>query len=155
LDYRKSPPGVVNRFCKRLEAVAEHVVDRSRCEEISVDLVGPDTDDLLHLAAAIEAKCDYVVTNNTKDFLGAVIASDTHRPAVVTPDEFVIRLLDYGGGDEVVATFVRMQGRLTRPPMSIQELLDGLSRNGMDGTVAALRARLAEVAVSTVESSAH
>ncbi len=152
-EYRDSPPEVVDRFCDRLTTVAKHCVARARCEEVSAELAGPDRDDLLHLAAAIEATCDYVVTNNTTDFLEAVIGPDVHRPEVITPDEFVMRLIDHGDAEEVVATFTRMQRRLTRPPLSVDELLEGLSRNGMDRTSAALRTRL-EVVESTATGSA-
>jgi len=95
----------------------------------------PDPNDRHVLAAAIACAADVIVTFNINDFPG-----DTLSPfgiAAVTPDQFLIQLLDTGF---VVAAATEHRASLRRPPMSVEEYLDALRRNSLPGTAAALAA---------------
>ena len=52
----------------------------------------PDPNDRHVLAAAIKAKASFIVTFNIRDFPPTVL--DAHQIQTITPDEFVMRLLD-------------------------------------------------------------
>jgi hypothetical protein len=61
-----------DKFCQCLQFLRGSIawtVDNNRRPNIELAslLTGNDPDDLLHLAAAMEAGCDVVLTNNTRD----------------------------------------------------------------------------------------
>jgi hypothetical protein len=89
-------------------------------------LTGPDPDDLLHLAAAIEARCDVVLTNNTDDFTKAKVSDGRRVPAILTPDQFFSRLIADGLGEDLAQTVSRISAKLKRPYRSPTEILEGL-----------------------------
>lgn len=107
----------------------EHLVDQ-------VDL--PDPDDRHVLAAAIVGGADLIVTWNVADFPGR--ATSGHQLSVVTPDELLLRLLE-ADADAVVAVVDEQASSLRHPPMTTEELLDGLEEVGLRSGAAALRTR--------------
>lgn len=92
-------------------------------------------------AAAVATGADAVVTFNTRDFGGAVLAA--RGVAVVTPGQLVNDLLD-DLPDRVVHAVVEMAARKQRPPMTTEDVLDALGRHpGLDAAVSRLRELLA------------
>ena len=128
-------------FRSDVEAVATVRVDRDQYREIRDQLVGPDADDLWHLAAAMSAEADMILTSNTPDFDRATVPSTMSRIDVVTPDGFFEQLIDEGLGDDIRATIGRMSARLRRPPRTPEDIIDGLEHIGLTKTTAKLRNR--------------
>jgi predicted nucleic acid-binding protein len=125
-------------FCEQLRGVADRHADASRYTDLKGRLSGPDDDDLWHLAAAIAAGADHLVTNNTADFTTASIPSDLVAPQIVTPDDFMMRFVSEGLADDLAATIERMTVRLDRPPMTTDEMLSRLRRDGLPRMATAL-----------------
>ena len=126
-------------FRDAMEANALCVMRAGQYEPLTEQLTGPDTDDLHHLAAAISGGADFIVTENTADFLTAHVPDEVTPPAIVTPDEFYARLLHAGFEDDVLETVHRISTKLKNPPRSPSEILDGLEHIGLSKTVAHLR----------------
>jgi predicted nucleic acid-binding protein len=131
----------VRTFRSNVEAVATVRVDRDQYREIRDQLVGPDADDLWHLAAAMSAEADMILTSNTPDFDRATVPPTMSRIDVVTPDRFFEQLIDEGLGDDIRATIGRMSDRLRRPPRTPEGIIDGLEHIGLTKTTARLRNR--------------
>ncbi len=93
----------------------------------------PDPDDRHVLAAALACAADVIVTFNTRDFPAAIL--NPFCVAAVTPDAFLIQLMDTG---LIVVAAAEHRASLTRPPMSVAEYLEALRRNSLPGTAAAL-----------------
>jgi hypothetical protein len=96
----------------------------------------PDPSDRHVLAAAIVGRCDAIVTANIKDFPEPIMNKfgiDRKHP-----DEFLNDHLKLAQGTfcECVHT---IRQRLKKPPYTIQEYLDTLTRNGLVATAAELR----------------
>ncbi|MFG6101586.1 PIN domain-containing protein [Leptothoe sp. EHU-05/26/07-4] len=100
----------------------------------SVEL--PDPDDRHVLAAAITANVDILVTFNLKDFPSSVLAQ--HDIEAQHPDDFIADLLDLKPlrGIQAIQT---IQSRLKKPPVSFDEYLEILLRQGLPVTVSILR----------------
>lgn len=58
-------------FRDAVQANALSVMRARQYEPLTEQLAGPDTDDLHHLAAAIAGGTDFIITENTADFLTA------------------------------------------------------------------------------------
>ena len=99
-------------FTKAVASNSAHLVANSHYAELASMLTGPDPDDLLHLAAAIEAGCDVVLTNNTDDFTKAKVPDGRRVPAVLTPDQFFSRLFAEGLGEDLAQTVSRISAKL-------------------------------------------
>jgi hypothetical protein len=93
----------------------------------------PDENDRHVLAAALACVADVIVTFNTADFPAAALSP--FGVVAVKPDTFVYQLMESG---IVASTAGDHRASLRRPPMSVLEYLDALSRNGLPGTAAAL-----------------
>jgi len=120
------------------DAMDEHAGDClvTGYEPLTEGLQLPDPDDRHVLAAAIVGRADVIVTHNLKDFPAPVLAQYGIRAE--HPDEFVRHLLDLSPFLAVDA--VRdQQSTLTRPPMSMTELLALFERIGLTTTVVELR----------------
>lgn len=88
-------------------------------------------------AAAVVAGADAIVTFNTRDFGGAVLAA--RGVAVVTPGQLVLDLLD-DLPDRVVHAVIEMAARKERPPMTTDDVLEALGRHpGFDAALRRLR----------------
>jgi hypothetical protein len=80
-----------------------------------------------------------IVTSNLADFPAAELAK--YDLEAQHPDEFVMHLIDLPRGPAVVVRVVLDQAAdLRNPPMTPEEVLDTLERNGLLRSVARLRA---------------
>ena len=139
IDHKGLPADKAKIFRDAVEANALSVIRAEQYEPLTEQLAGPDTDDLHHLAAAITGGADFIITQNTTDFLTAHIPDDVTPPAIVTPDEFFAQILHAGFEDDVLGVVQRISKKLKNPPRSPSEILDGLEYIGMSKTVTHLR----------------
>ncbi len=96
----------------------------------------PDADDRHVLAAAIVGRCDAIVTQNLRDFPESVLAP--HGIEAVHPDTFLHAQL----GSEPAAFCLavrKVRARLKKPPCSVEDYLNTLTRQGLVATVSELR----------------
>jgi predicted nucleic acid-binding protein len=110
-------------------------IDRPMTDLDDLDL--PDLDDRHVLATAIAANADHIVTANLKDFPSSAL--EAHDISALSPDQLVVGLL----AEQFVAVrsiLNEQASSLTRPPMTLDELLDLLIEVGLDHTVSRLRA---------------
>lgn len=97
----------------------------------------PDPDDRHVLAAAIHGETEWIVTQNVRDFPPEVLAPWGVR--AVHPDEFVQDLLLSHPG-QVIEALRRGRHRYRSPPITAQEMLASLARQGLPETVQVLAA---------------
>ena len=91
----------------------------------------PDPDDRHVLAAAIVGRCDTVVTRNLRDFPDAAVAP--YGIEVWHPDEFLSDRLDLT--PRVFCEAIRkVRARLVAPPLTVEEYLAVLLRQGLAAT---------------------
>lgn len=90
-----------------------------------VDAVLPDADDLHVLAAAVSAECDFLVTNNLRDFPAEVVAQ--FGLSVVNADN-AIALLAQDFASHLPAIIERLVAQLRKPPITVQAFLDRLTQ---------------------------
>lgn len=99
----------------------------------------PDGGDRHVLAAAIVGRADVIVTFNLSDFPRHVLAPLNIEAQ--HPDEFVRDVFDLSESASLGA--VRdIRARLKKPPLSPEEYLDVLARQGLPETVAYFRQRI-------------
>jgi hypothetical protein len=101
----------------------------------------PDPDDRHVLAAAIVGSCHVIVTANLKDFPDAAL--EPFGIDAQHPDEFLCNHLNLAQG-LFCGCVQKVRRRLTKPPYTVDEYLDTLTRNGLVATAAELR-RFAEL----------
>lgn len=109
------------------------------CKVVRDQLDGPDPDDLWHLAAAIHARADVILTSNTSDFENAKVPESVFRISITKPDDFFTQLIIDGLGDDLTTTISRMSARLKRPNRTPSEIVDGLEQIGLAITAERLR----------------
>ena len=98
----------------------------------------PDANDRHVLAAALAAQATRLVTANLGDFPAEKIPTGL---LIVSPDAFVLGLADED--PETVAEVIEAQAAaLSNPPMTTNELLNGLAEVGLAASVRRLRAVL-------------
>lgn len=96
----------------------------------------PDPDDRHVLAAAIRANAEVIVTLNLKDFPNDVLG--VFGIEALHPDDFIADLFDLNHA--VALNAVRLQrSALKNPPMTTEEFLDMLLKQGLPMTVKALK----------------
>jgi predicted nucleic acid-binding protein len=95
----------------------------------------PDPDDRHVLAAAIRCNAQTIVTFNLKDFPPAALEAFDIEPQ--HPDEFIIDLWDLDQAAVLVAV-QRQRRLLKKPPMSAEQYLEMMLRQGLPQTVKAL-----------------
>jgi len=105
-------------------------------EDLIEALALPDPDDRHVLAAAIRGGADVIVTTNLADFLKVTLAK--YGIDAQHPDEFIMRLLDLAP-DRVCSAAKKQRESLKKPPLTIEQYLESLERQGLVQTVAALR----------------
>ena len=105
-------------------------------EHLIPDLDLPDPNDRHILAAAIRGRADVIVTTNVKDFPAGVLAE--FDIDAQTPDEFVQHLIDLYP-NEVRDAAEEHRASLRNPPMSFDEYLDCLQRQGLIESCESLR----------------
>ncbi|MHB1035949.1 MAG: PIN domain-containing protein [Pirellulales bacterium] len=105
-------------------------------EDLIPVLTLPDPDDRHVLAAAIRSNADVIVTFNLRDFPPEALT----RWGIEAqhPDDFVNHLLDLAP-HVVCAAAKRQRENLKNPPISVDDLLAVLERQGLTQTVAGLR----------------
>ena len=91
----------------------------------SLDL--PDPDDRHVLAAAIAGGADSIVTPNLKDFPAKQLAP--HGVRAISPDSFLLDHLDLSP-PRVLSVLIEQAADTTRPPLTVFDVLDKLSRAG-------------------------
>lgn len=101
-------------------------------EPLIDSIVLPDVDDRHVVAAAVRSNAEIIVTLNLKDF--PTPALDTFGIEALHPDDFIMDLFDLNSA--LVLSAVSMQrSNLRRPPMSVDDYLAALLRQGMAQTV--------------------
>ncbi len=104
------------------------------------DLVGaltlPDPDDRHVLAAAIRAGANVIVTANLSDFPKETLAR--YGIEAQHPDEFIMHLIDLAPNVVCSAAKKQREG-LKKPPLTVEQYLESLERQGLAQTVAKLR----------------
>lgn len=115
------------------EAVADCLV--TGYEPLINGLSLPDPDDRHVLAAAIRCSAQVIVTANLDDFPAARLPEGLR---VVSPDEFVLALAN-DDLDVVVDVVDAQAAGLVNPPMTTNQLLDGLGEVGLVESVALIR----------------
>ena len=111
-------------------------------ESITPTLTLPDPKDRHVLAVAIQAKADYIVTFNLKDFPNTILRA--YNVEAVPPDEFVFRLVQKIP-DRVLRVVKLHRLRLKRPSKTVDEYLATLAKQGLPKTVAFLRKHEADI----------
>lgn len=105
-------------------------------EDLIEGLTLPDQDDRHVLAAAIRASAQTIVTLNVDDF-----PSDVLGPLGIEaqhPDDFVLDAIDLSP-DQVTHCIREQAAALRNPPISVEDLLQGLSDVGLPQAVVKLR----------------
>jgi len=118
VEYKGLEPDKVNVFCAQMNELASQHICAARYKSTKDQLTGPDDDDLWHLAAAIEAGADYLVTSNPTDFTDATIPDRFAAPKIVTADELMTGFIGDGLADDLARVVVSMTERLKRPPLT-------------------------------------
>ena len=132
-------PDVTRQQAERIrDLMNAHVADClvTEYESLIPSLTLPDPDDRHVLAAAIRSGADLIVTFNLKDFP----ANALKRYAIEAqhPDEFIVQQLKLAA-DLVCIAAQRQRQSLKNPPMSVEEYLASLERQGLRQTVSGLR----------------
>ncbi|MEN4798082.1 MULTISPECIES: PIN domain-containing protein [Pantoea] len=96
----------------------------------SVDL--PDVDDRHVVAASVRSNSEIIVTFNLKDFPAPAL--NAFGIEALHPDDFVMDLFDLNRA-LVLSAVTTQRSNLRRPPMSVDEYLESLLRQGMAQTV--------------------
>ncbi len=132
-------PSLARERITRMRSLMEaHVGDVAVTgyEPLIATLMLPDPDDRHVLAAAIHGGARVIVTSNLKDFPVDVLAP--RGIAAEGPDMFIRGLLQ-ADPEGVVAALEADRADLVNPPLTVEEYLAVLERNGLPETVAALR----------------
>ncbi len=82
------------------------------------------------------AKADVIVTFNLKDFPTAILSS--HDTIAQHPDDFIADLLDLHPW-QVIEPIETIQSRFKKPPMSFEDYLAVLVKQGLPTSVDSLR----------------
>jgi hypothetical protein len=105
-------------------------------EELIPGLQLPDPDDRHVLAAAIRGGVDAIITFNLRHFPHDVLKQ--YGIEALHPDEFISSQLDLAP-NVVCAAAKRQRESLKNPPMTADEYLESLERQGLPQTTAGLR----------------
>ncbi len=96
----------------------------------------PDPDDRHVLAAAIKVNAQLIVTRNLKDFPPKTLAQWDIRPK--SPDNFVRDVMDFDS-QAVWACVQQIVDSRTRRPVTVDDVLGELQRDGLVASASALR----------------
>lgn len=131
-------PDIAPEALARTVALMEYALPDARVtghECLIGGLTLPDSDDRHVLAAAIRAKAEVIVTLNQKDFPAAALAEFDIE--ALHPDEFISDLFDLNHALALEAVR-RQRHSLRHPPMSVDDFLKMLLKQGLPMTVKAL-----------------
>lgn len=98
-------------------------------ERRAANLELPDEGDRHVLAAAMESRCDAIVTYNLRDFPRETLAS--HGIEAIHPDELLMRMVEMDP-DAMRATMQSLVRMKAHPPRTIVEEIAGLRRNRLE-----------------------
>ena len=110
------------------EFFADCRIAREHYANLIAQMPGDDPDDHPHMAAAVAARVDALVTANLADFPAGALSE--HGVRVLGPDAYLVELFDEAP-NEVLATVVRLAAEKSRPPMTPLDLLAALRRAGL------------------------
>jgi predicted nucleic acid-binding protein len=96
----------------------------------------PDPNDRHVLAAAIVGKCNFIVTQNLKDFPEDVLTP--YGIEAQHPDNFLSQLLSLAP-DQFCAAVRKVRARLKKPPYTAEQYLQTLEKIGLTTTVGQLK----------------
>lgn len=105
-------------------------------EHLISDLDLPDSNDRHVLAAAIRGRADVIVKNNVKDFPDDLL--EEFDIDAQTPDEFMYHLINLSP-NEVRNAAEEHRTSLLNPPMSLDEYIRCLQRQGLNDSCQAFR----------------
>jgi hypothetical protein len=117
-----------------IEAIEDSLVEGY--EELITTIMLPDADDRHVLAAAIKSGATLILTINLKDFPRQRLAD--WNITAKHPDDFTTDLLR-NDQEAVLAVLREMRARRKRPPISADDFLAQLERQGLKKFVAGLR----------------
>jgi hypothetical protein len=143
-NVRKDHPDISQAQVERIrDLMNAHVRDClvTGYEDLIEALTLPDPDDRHVLAAAIRAGASVIRTTNLADFPEETLAK--YGIEAQHPDEFIMYLLELAP-DRVCAAAKRQRESLKNPPLTVDQYLESLERQGLVQTVSALR-RFAEL----------
>jgi len=142
----RGPSGTVTRekLEARRDAMIEAIEDSlvEGYEELIPTIMLPDPDDRHVVSAAIKSEASLILTINLKDFPQQALAA--WNLTAKHPDDFTSELLQ-SDQDVVVAVVREMRARRKRPPISAEDFLSQLERQGLKKFVAGLRSISAEI----------
>jgi len=99
-----------------------------------------DLNDRHVLAAAIQSRADFIITFNLKDFPPLVLAN--YGVEAIHPDEFILDLIDIDSA-KVCQSAQKQRKTLKNPPLTLEQYLDTLMRQGLPQSATALGSLLA------------
>ncbi len=138
-SVRRNHPDVMPAQVERIrDLMNAHVRDClvTGYEDLIGALTLPDPDDRHVLAAAIRAGADVIVTINLADFPKETLAK--YGIDAQHPDQFIMHLLDLAP-NLVRAAAKKQREILKDPPLTVEQYLESLERQGLAQTVFALR----------------
>jgi predicted nucleic acid-binding protein len=138
-EQRRSEETAASVTAAIREFFADCRIEREQYADLIAQMPGDDPGDHPHMAAAVAARVDALVTVNLADFPAGPLNDRGVR--VVEPDTYLVELFDEQP-DEVVTTIVRIAGEKSRPPMTPLEVLAALRRAGLTQFSASLKHRL-------------
>lgn len=127
-EHRRTPETAASVVAAIRESFADSEITRARYEHLIDEMPGNDPDDRPHMAAAVAARVDVLVTNNLADFPAEALFERGVR--VVDPDTYLCELL-HDEAEELVVTVLRLASEKTRPPRTPEDLLQALRRAGV------------------------
>ena len=135
---RRTRPDISDEKLDRLRRLMIQAVPDCRVtnyEPLVEGLELPDADDRHVLAAAIRARAQVIVTDNSRDFPAEYLASwDVEAK---TADEFVLDQISLNR-QAVYGEIVRIADSHDNPPEAVSDVLERLERCGLVESVAAL-----------------
>lgn len=138
-NVQKDYPDITRPKAERIrDLMNAHVRDClvTDYEDLIPALALPDPDDRHVLAAAIRARANVIVTANLADFPAETLAK--YGIEAQHPDEFIHHLLELAPAI-VCGAAKKQRERLKNPPMTAEQYLQSLERQGLAQTVAILR----------------
>lgn len=127
-SQRRSPDAAAAITATIREFFADTRIPEQSYRGLVAEVDGPDPDDNVHMAAAVAAQVQALVTWNEKDFTCDFVKR--HALTVVSPDVYLCSLYEEFPA-EVLATIARVAAGKHRPPMTPAEIADALARAGV------------------------
>jgi hypothetical protein len=127
-EQRRTPETAASVAEAIRDFFADCRIDRAGYVELIDQMPGDDPDDRPHMAAAVAAGVDALITSNLVDFPGTPLAELGVR--VVDPDTYLCELLDEFPA-ETAATARRVVAEKTKPPITTEGFLKALRGAGL------------------------